>query len=111
MQVSVADEETPDREVLTNAWKSWMNEYIESTGKAPPGNVRNNTWVGAPQRPPDLRLTPGRHVQLTVPLEQLIDRLVKENKVVPSSKDQGVLPNVDSHKGWWVSWKHMERIL
>jgi hypothetical protein len=112
VQVSVADDETPDRAVLTNAWKSWMNEYIESIGKAPPRNVAgNNTWVGAPQRPPDLRLTPGRHVQLTFPLEQLIDRRVKENKVVPSSKGQGVLPSVDSHKGWWVSWKHMERIL
>ncbi|RLM53055.1 hypothetical protein C2845_PMPSC006791 [Panicum miliaceum] len=93
VKVAVADEETPDRAVLTNAWKSWMEEHIESTGKAPPGNVAgNNTWVGAPQRPLDLRLTPGRHVQLTVPLEQLIDRLVKENKVVAFIKGSRSAP-------------------
>ncbi|OEL34636.1 Monothiol glutaredoxin-S12, chloroplastic [Dichanthelium oligosanthes] len=93
VKVAIADEETPDRAVLTNAWKSWMEEHIESTGKAPPGNVAGNyTWVGAPQRPPDLRLTPGRHVQLTVPLEQLIDRLVKENKVVAFIKGSRSAP-------------------
>jgi Grx4 family monothiol glutaredoxin len=93
VQVAVADEEIPDRTVLTNAWKSWMEEHIESTGKAPPGNVAGNyTWVSAPQRPPDLRLTPGRHVQLAVPLEQLIDRLVKENKVVAFIKGSRSAP-------------------
>ncbi|EES09081.1 hypothetical protein BDA96_05G003500 [Sorghum bicolor] len=93
VKVAVSDEETPDRAALNNAWKSWMQEHIEATGKAPPGNVAgNNTWVGAPQRPPDLRLTPGRHVQLTVPLEQLIDRLVKENKVVAFIKGSRSAP-------------------
>ncbi|CAL5083468.1 unnamed protein product [Urochloa decumbens] len=93
VKVAIADEETPDRAVLTNAWKSWMEEHIESTGRAPPGNVAGNTtWVGAPQRPPDLKLTPGRHVQLTVPLEQLIDRLVKENKVVAFIKGSRSAP-------------------
>ncbi|CAN6168414.1 unnamed protein product [Urochloa humidicola] len=92
-KVAIADEETPDRAVLTNAWKSWMEEHIECTGRAPPGNVAGNTtWVGAPQRPPDLKLTPGRHVQLTVPLEQLIDRLVKENKVVAFIKGSRSAP-------------------
>lgn len=70
-----------------------MEEHIAATGKAPPGNVAgNHTWVGAPQRPPDLRLTPGRHVQLTVPLEQLIDRLVKENRVVAFIKGSRSAP-------------------
>ncbi|KAG8050899.1 hypothetical protein GUJ93_ZPchr0009g1477 [Zizania palustris] len=93
VKVAIADEETPDRTVLTNAWKSWLEEHITATGKAPPGNVAGNyTWVGPPQRPPDLRLTPGRHVQLTVPLEQLIDRLVKENKVVAFIKGSRSAP-------------------
>ncbi|GJN21354.1 hypothetical protein PR202_gb08823 [Eleusine coracana subsp. coracana] len=93
VKVAIADEETPDKTALTNAWKSWMEEHIEATGKAPPGNVAGNyTWVGAPQRPQDLRLTPGRHVQLTVPLEQLIDRLVKENKVVAFIKGSRSAP-------------------
>ncbi|KAL5205211.1 hypothetical protein ABZP36_033420 [Zizania latifolia] len=93
VKVAIADEETPDRTVLTNAWKSWLEEHITATGKAPPGNVAGNyTWVGPPQRPPDLRLTPGRHVQLTVPLEQLIDRLVKDNKVVAFIKGSRSAP-------------------
>ncbi|KAL6597533.1 hypothetical protein ACP70R_046973 [Stipagrostis hirtigluma subsp. patula] len=93
VKFAVADEETPDRTALNNAWKSWMEEHIAATGKAPPGNVAGNyTWIGAPQRPPDLRLTPGRHVQLTVPLEQLIDRLVKENKVVAFIKGSRSAP-------------------
>lgn len=93
VKVSIPDEETPDKSVLTDAWKSWMQEYIAATGKAPPGNVSgNHTWIGPPQRPSDLRLTPGRHVQLTVPLEQLIDRLVKENKVVAFIKGSRSAP-------------------
>ncbi|KAG2380709.1 Bifunctional monothiol glutaredoxin-S16 [Vigna angularis] len=76
--------EEPDREALTHAWKYWMEEYIKVSGKVPPGNESGNaTWVRQPpKRKPDLRLTPGRHMQLTVPLENLIDTLVKENKVV-----------------------------
>ncbi|KAK6120250.1 hypothetical protein DH2020_045941 [Rehmannia glutinosa] len=46
----------------------------------------------APRKKSDLRLTPGRHVQLTVPLEDLIDRLVKENKVVAFIKGSRSAP-------------------
>nr|ACJ85191.1 unknown [Medicago truncatula]AFK49622.1 unknown [Medicago truncatula] len=82
LKVGVVDE--PDRESLTQAWKSWMEEHIKITGKVPPGNESGNaTWVRPqPKKKADLRLTPGRHVQLTVPLEELVDKLVKENKVV-----------------------------
>lgn len=74
----------PDKAALTEAWKSWLQEHIAATGKVPPGNESGNTtWQKkAPRKKSDLRLTPGRHVQLTVPLEDLIDKLVKENKVV-----------------------------
>lgn len=91
-QVGVVDE--PDRAALTQAWKSWMEEHISATGKVPPGNESGNTtWVRQPPRKKsDLRLTPGRHVQLTVPLEQLIDRLVKENKVVAFIKGSRSAP-------------------
>ncbi|TVU27540.1 hypothetical protein EJB05_30159 [Eragrostis curvula] len=93
VKVAIGDEETPDQTAHTNAWKSWMEEHMEATGKAPPGNVAGNyTWVGAPQRPPDLRLMPGRHVLPTVPLEQLIDQLVKENKVVAFIKGSRSAP-------------------
>ncbi|OWM81746.1 hypothetical protein CDL15_Pgr007784 [Punica granatum] len=95
VKVGVVDE--ADRAVLTEAWKSWMEEHIRTTGNVPPGNQSgNSTWVPArqqaPRKKPDLRLTPGRHVQLTVPLEDLIDRLVKENKVVAFIKGSRSAP-------------------
>ncbi|XVE62058.1 hypothetical protein DITRI_Ditri06bG0088600 [Diplodiscus trichospermus] len=82
VKVGVVNE--PDRTALTQAWKSWMEEHIQNTGKVPPGNeTGNTTWVRQPpKKKQDLRLTPGRHVQLTVPLEELIDKLVEENSVV-----------------------------
>lgn len=71
-----------------------MEESIKSNGKVPPGNESGNaTWVKQPPRKKsDLRLTPGRHVQLTVPLEELIDKLVKENKVVAFIKGSRSAP-------------------
>ena len=71
-----------------------MEEHIKATGKVPPGNdTGNTTWVRqAPKKKPDLRLTPGQHVQLTVPLEELIDKLVKENKVVAFIKGSRSAP-------------------
>lgn len=71
-----------------------MEEHIKATGKVPPGNESGNaTWIRqAPKKKADLRLTPGRHVQLTVPLEELIDRLVKENKVVAFIKGSRSAP-------------------
>lgn len=92
VKVGVVDE--PDRAALTQAWKSWMEEHIKASGKIPPGNETGNiTWVRQPpKKKPDLRLTPGRHVQLTVPLEELIDKLVKENKVVAFIKGSRSAP-------------------
>lgn len=94
VKVGVVDE--PDRAVLTEAWKSWMEEHIKATGKVPPGNESGNaTWVRKPplrKKKSDLRLTPGPNVQLTVPLEELIDRLVNENKVVAFIKGSRSAP-------------------
>ncbi|GAB2289940.1 Bifunctional monothiol glutaredoxin-S16, chloroplastic [Dionaea muscipula] len=92
VKVGVVDE--PDRTALTEAWKSWMEAHIAATGKVPPGNEKGNTtWARPPPKAKaDLRLTPGRHVELTVPLEQLIDRLVKENKVVAFIKGSRSAP-------------------
>lgn len=92
VKVGVVDE--PDRAALTQAWKSWMEEHIKATGKVPPGNESGNiTWVRQPpKKKADLRLKPGRNVQLTVPLEELIDQLVKENKVVAFIKGSRTAP-------------------
>jgi Grx4 family monothiol glutaredoxin len=84
----------PERTALTQAWKSWMEEHIKATGKVPPGNeTGNTTWVRQPpKKKADLRLTPGRHVELTVPMEELIDKLVKESKVVAFIKGSRSAP-------------------
>ncbi|KAI3771348.1 hypothetical protein L6452_02511 [Arctium lappa] len=92
IKVGVVD--NPDRTALTQAWKSWMEEHIEVSGKVPPGNESGNTtWVRqAPKKKTDLRITPGRNVQSTVPLEELIDRMVKEYKVVAFIKGSRSAP-------------------
>ncbi|KAH9610360.1 hypothetical protein KSS87_007430 [Heliosperma pusillum] len=92
VKVGVIDE--PSRESLTQAWKSWMEEHIKVTGKIPPGNeTGNTTWFRPPpQKKRDLRLTPGRQTKLTVPLEELVDKLVKENKVVAFIKGSRSAP-------------------
>ncbi|KAK8925676.1 hypothetical protein KSP39_PZI018524 [Platanthera zijinensis] len=83
VKIGLVDGDNPDKTVLTDAWKSWLQEHLDISGKIPPGNQSgNNTWVQKPQSKPNLRLTRGRHVQLSVSLEELIDRLVKENEVV-----------------------------
>nr|GEX28120.1 bifunctional monothiol glutaredoxin-S16, chloroplastic [Tanacetum cinerariifolium] len=92
VKVGVVD--SPDRAALTEAWKSWMEEHIEATGKVPPGNEKGNTtWVRqAPKKKADIRITPGPNTKLTVPLEELIDRMVKENKVVAFIKGSRTAP-------------------
>lgn len=71
-----------------------MEEHIKVHGKIPPGNESGNaTWMKQPpKKKADIRLTPGRHVQLTVPLEELIDKLVKDNKVVAFIKGSRSAP-------------------
>nr|2LWF_A Chain A, Monothiol glutaredoxin-S16, chloroplastic [Arabidopsis thaliana] len=44
--VKVGIVEEPDKAVLTQAWKLWIEEHIKVTGKVPPGNKSgNNTFV------------------------------------------------------------------
>ncbi|KAI3676275.1 hypothetical protein L1987_85879 [Smallanthus sonchifolius] len=92
VKVGVVD--NPNRTALTEAWKSWMEEHIEVTGKVPPGNEKGNTtWVRQPpKKKGDLRMTPGRNTQLTISLEELIDRVVKQNKVVAFIKGSRSAP-------------------
>lgn len=63
-----------------------MNE----TGGIPPGNANGNTtWSITRSAPkPELKLTPGKGLQdLTCSVEDLIDQVVKSNKVWHSSLD------------------------
>lgn len=93
LQFAVVD--APERAALTDAWKAWMEEHINNGGNVPPGNVSGNTtWTAKKARSakPEIRLTPGAHVKLTVPLETLIDKVVKEIKVVAFVKGTRTSP-------------------
>eukprot|EP01018_Ginkgo_biloba_P000275 Gb_37809 [translate_table: standard] len=92
--VKVMAIDAPARTALTDAWKLWMEEHIEATGNVPPGNEAGNTTWHMKKKPvkPDLRLTPGRRTQLTLPLEQLIGKMVKENEVVVFIKGSRTAP-------------------
>lgn len=58
---------------------------VQANGAVPPGNARNSPqqWVRkAPRAKPELKLTPGKGLQdLTCSLEELLDTVVKTNKV------------------------------
>lgn len=87
--------DAPERAALLDAWQQWMQEHIESTGKVPPGNETGvTTWTAKKPRQSkqEIWLTPGPHVKLTIPLEQLIDKVVKENKVVAFIKGTRTTP-------------------
>ncbi|KAL3138746.1 hypothetical protein ABBQ32_005591 [Trebouxia sp. C0010 RCD-2024] len=84
--VKVATVANPTKENLTAAWKQWVESAVQANGAVPPGNARNSPqqWVRkAPRAKPELKLTPGKGLQdLTCSLEELLDTVVKTNKVV-----------------------------
>ncbi|KAG6552876.1 hypothetical protein Mapa_005531 [Marchantia paleacea] len=93
VKVSVVD--APDKTALTEAWREWVQEHVEVTGEVPPGNVQGNTtWTARKQRAakPELKLTPGPHVTLTIPLVELIDQVVKGCNVVAFVKGTRTAP-------------------
>lgn len=71
-----------NRDTLTAAWKAWMEQAIAESGAVPPGNAPGETrWSGRPVRAKtEIKLTAGKAIN--VPMEALIDGVVKENKVV-----------------------------
>ena len=60
-------------------------DAVQSNGAVPPGNARNSSqqWVRkTPRAKPELKLTPGKGLQdLTCSVEDLLDTVVKSNKV------------------------------
>lgn len=87
--------DAPERAALLDAWKQWMEEHITLTGKVPPGNEKGvTTWTERKTRPSkqDIWLTPGPNVKLNISLEQLIDKVVKENKIVAFIKGSRTAP-------------------
>ncbi len=69
--------------VFAYAYNS-MTPAVEETGSVPPGNVRGESaWTRrARAAKPEIKLTPGKGAaDLTVPLEDIIDAVVKQNRV------------------------------
>lgn len=59
-----------------------MNPAVNESGQIPPGNAQEKDLWAAKRVKPELKLTPGKGLQdLTVPLETLIDQVVKNTKV------------------------------
>eukprot|EP00195_Chlamydomonas_chlamydogama_P006123 CAMPEP_0202889656 /NCGR_PEP_ID=MMETSP1392-20130828/255_1 /ASSEMBLY_ACC=CAM_ASM_000868 /TAXON_ID=225041 /ORGANISM="Chlamydomonas chlamydogama, Strain SAG 11-48b" /LENGTH=281 /DNA_ID=CAMNT_0049573039 /DNA_START=49 /DNA_END=894 /DNA_ORIENTATION=+ len=82
------------RESLTAAWKAWVEEAVESTGTVPPGNMPGETkWQSRAARPlkKEIRLTAGKGIT-GITIEQLIDQVVKTNKVVAFVKGTRTQP-------------------
>ncbi|PSC76690.1 Monothiol glutaredoxin-chloroplastic [Micractinium conductrix] len=90
--------ELPDagKDELQAAWKQWMQEAVAETGAIPPGNAPGQTlWQQRRARAskPEIKLTPGKGVQdLTCSLEDLIDQVVKNCKVVAFVKGTRTQP-------------------
>ena len=74
------------KEELTDAWKKWIEGAVEETGNIPPGNVPGETmWTQRKRRmaKPEIKLTPGKGIEdLTCSIDDLIDQVVKTNRVV-----------------------------
>ncbi|KAL4540741.1 hypothetical protein Ndes2526B_g03471 [Nannochloris sp. 'desiccata'] len=80
--------EMPDagKDELTEAWKEWIQEAVNSIGAIPPGNAPGEKkWQQRRARAakPEIRLTSGKGIEdLTCTVEFLIEQVVKSNKVV-----------------------------
>ncbi len=75
------------------------NQTVADSGAVPPGNAPGETkWSGAPKRAKaEIKLTAGKAIN--VPIEKLIDGVVKENKVVAFVKGTRSQPQCGfSHK-------------
>ena len=68
--------------------KGLRGDAVNETGGVPPGNAKGNTtWSIKRSAPkPELKLTPGKGLQdLTCSVEDLVDQVVKTNKVLLAS--------------------------
>lgn len=72
-----------------------MEEHINNDGNVPPGNVSGNTtWTARKARAakPEIKLTPRPNTKLNVPLETLIEKVVKDCSVVAFIKGTRTSP-------------------
>jgi len=85
------------KDSLQQMWKSWIESYAEETGNIPVGNMKGEgQWVL--NRPKvrakeEIKLTPGKGADdLLVPMDKLIDSLVKTKRVVAFIKGTRTQP-------------------
>ncbi|KAK9917391.1 hypothetical protein WJX75_003849 [Coccomyxa subellipsoidea] len=94
--------ESASREDLTAKWQEWVQAAVTESGEVPPGNAKGNTmWaIRRSAAKPEIKLTPGKGVQdLTCSIEDLVDQVVKSNKVVAFVKGTRTQPQCGfSHK-------------
>lgn len=82
------------REGLVAAWKVWIEQAAEQYGNIPPGNAPGETkWQSRRPAPlkKEIRLTAGKAIT-GITIEQLVDRVVKDNKVVAFVKGSRTQP-------------------
>jgi Grx4 family monothiol glutaredoxin len=84
--VKVMEMPNSSKDELTEAWKEWIQEAVNSIGAIPPGNAPGEKkWQQRRARAakPEIRLTSGKGIEdLTCTVEFLIEQIVKSNKVV-----------------------------
>jgi len=83
------------KEDLQAMWTEWIQDHINREGDIPSGNKPGQGKWSLKRTPPksDLKLTPGKGIEdLTIPLEKLIDGLVKSTKVVAFIKGTRTQP-------------------
>jgi len=94
--VQVVEMPGAGKEALQGAWKAWIEAQVEATGNIPEGNRRgNDQWLFKQRAPPkqEIQLTPGKGADdLLVPMEELIDSLVKSKRVVAFIKGTRTQP-------------------
>eukprot|EP00850_Spirogloea_muscicola_P004529 SM000019S05073 [mRNA] locus=s19:785219:786275:- [translate_table: standard] len=93
LQVAVVD--APDRAALSEAWKMWMEEHIQSGGAVPPGNESGNkAWTTRTVRRvrPDIKLMPGPNTKLTLPLSELLAKVVNDFEIIAFIKGTRTAP-------------------
>lgn len=83
--VAVVPVEDASREGLTAAWTKTVQAAVSATGEVPPGNAKGvKTWTQRRNATkPEVRLTPGKGLgDLSVPLEDILQQVVDQNRVV-----------------------------
>eukprot|EP00252_Welwitschia_mirabilis_P007325 TRINITY_DN1857_c0_g3_i1.p1 TRINITY_DN1857_c0_g3~~TRINITY_DN1857_c0_g3_i1.p1 ORF type:complete len:311 (-),score=46.05 TRINITY_DN1857_c0_g3_i1:197-1129(-) len=82
--VKIAVVENPRRTGLSDVWRIWMDEHLEASCSIPAGNESwNMTWreKEIPVKD-DLCLRAAPYLEFQAPLEELIQKLSKENKAL-----------------------------